>query len=177
MNSNLSKKAQEAANFYDYSGPMEPGMLHLLEEEGFVAGQYEDDVGVDTFGVGQTAENKGKNFFTETYPKYVARAHKLVKGLGSMPQETQNAVLSAVYRGDMGPETAKLLSAGRFKEAADEYLNHAEYKKRRDKDPEDGVVLRMERNADAIAAGEPDVEPRPRTSEMAGGGIRAPRAF
>ena len=68
MNSRTAKMVQEAARYYGYKGPLEPGMVHLIEEEGFVAGNYKDDVGITTAGVGQTEENIGKNFFTETYP-------------------------------------------------------------------------------------------------------------
>lgn len=150
MNSELAKRVQAAADHYGYKGPLEPGMVHLLEEEGFVAGEYDDDVGISTEGVGMTGENKGKNFFTETYPKYMARAAKKVKGFGAFPEDLQNAVLSAVYRGDLGPKTAELLSKGEFDAAADEYLDHKEYKKRKEKNPEDGVVKRMERNAEVM---------------------------
>jgi GH24 family phage-related lysozyme (muramidase) len=173
MNSALTNRVKEAAKYYNYSGPIEPGMVHLLAEEGFSAANYDDDVGIDTQGVGQTAENKGKNFFTETYPKYVARAQKKVKGYETLPQEVQNAVLSGVYRGDLGPDTAKLLSERRFKEAADEYLDHDEYKARKEADPKDGVVLRMKRNSDAMAGadnGERGLEPAP----MAGGSDKRP---
>lgn len=150
MNSALAQRVKQAAAHYGYKGPLEPGMIHLIEEEGFVAGNYDDDVGVDTQGVGQTEENIGQNFFTETYPKYVARAAEKVKGFVNMPQDLQNAVLSAVYRGDLGPDTAKLLSKGEFKAAAEEYLDHEEYKKRKKKNPNDGVVKRMERNRDVM---------------------------
>lgn len=171
MNSALSQRVQAAAAHYGYEGPLEPGMVKIIEEEGFESGEYEDDVGVLTQGVGQTAENKGKNFFTETYPKYLERAAKKVKGLTTMPEQVQGAVLSAVYRGDLGPKAAKLLSEKRYKEAAEEYLDNAEYKKRKKKDPEDGVVLRMQRNADDIASGEQNVEPRLKSSAVAGGGL------
>jgi GH24 family phage-related lysozyme (muramidase) len=147
MNSNLAKRINEAAQHYGYKGPLDPGMVHLIEEEGFVPTEYEDDVGVSTEGVGATAENKGKNFFTEIFPKYEERAARKVKGYTTMPQDLKNAVLSAVYRGDLGPKTAKLLSKGQYAAAAEEYLDHAEYKKRKAKNPDDGVVKRMERNA------------------------------
>jgi len=153
MNSILAKQINEAAKYYNYKGPLEPGMIHLIEEEGFVPEVYKDDrdtVGkkpVETEGVGATAENKGKNFFTEVYPKYEERAARKVKGYTTMPQDLKNAVLSAVYRGDLGPKTAKLLSKGQYAAAAEEYLDHAEYKKRKEKNPDDGVVKRMERNA------------------------------
>ena len=167
MNSALAKRVQEAAKHYNYSGPLEPGMVHLLQEEGFTASNYDDDVGVDTQGVGQTAENKGKNFFTETYPKYVARAQKKVKGYETLSPNLKDAVLSAVYRGDLGPKASKLLSAGRFEEAADEYLDNKEYKKRKKKNPEDGVVLRMERNAATMREEAGNGESRPQPDPMA----------
>jgi len=154
MNSNLAKRVNEAAQFYGYKGPLDPGMIHLIAEEGFEPEEYKDDaekgiagVSVSTQGVGATGENKGKNFFTEIFPKYEALAARRVKGYTNMPQDLKNAVLSAVYRGDLGPETAKLLSKGEYAAAAKEYLNHKEYEKRKKKNPNDGVVQRMERNA------------------------------
>jgi GH24 family phage-related lysozyme (muramidase) len=149
-------------------------MVHLLEEEGFVEGNYADDVGIDTQGVGQTAENKGKNFFTETYPKYVARAQKKVKGYESLSPDLQNAVLSAVYRGDLGPKAAKLLGEGKFKAASKEYLNNKEYKKRKKENPEDGVVLRMERNAAKMAEEAENGRSQPKSAPMAGEGAQRP---
>lgn len=146
----LSKKAKDAIAYYGYDGPLESGMLHLIEEEGFKANDYKDDVGVSTTGVGMTGENKGLNFFTEVYPKYVAEAARRVKGFRDMPEDLQNAVLSGVYRGDLGPDTAELLSNGDYAAAAVEYLDHDEYRERKAADPEDGVVKRMERNRDVI---------------------------
>ena len=147
MNSILAKQINEAAKYYNYKGPLEPGMVHLIEEEGFVPEVYEDDVGVRTEGVGATEENMGKCFFTEVYPKYVARAAERVSGYKDMSEELRNAILSAVYRGDLGPKTAALLSEGCYAEAAEEYLDHAEYRRRKAANPDDGVVKRMERNA------------------------------
>ena len=146
----MSKQVLEAAKHYGYKGLIEPGMAHLIEEEGFVPTEYDDDVGIATEGVGQTGENMGKNFFTETYPKYVDRAQRAVKGYATMSESLQLAILSAVYRGDLGPKTAELLSDGKYEQASKEYLNHKEYKDRKKKNPDDGVVKRMERNAEAM---------------------------
>jgi len=159
----MNEQVVQAAKHYGYRGPIEPGMIHLIQEEGFRPAAYMDDVGVETVGVGATAENMDANFFTETYPKYVDRAQRKVKSYHKLPEEAQLAVLSAVYRGDMGPKTAKLIDEGNFKAAAKEYLNHKEYKERKKEDPEDGVVLRMERNAEAIrsAGGKPKSKPDP----------------
>lgn len=152
-NTPLARRVKAAMDHYGYNGPLESGMIHLIDEEGFVPTTYKDDVGVDTEGVGATGENMGLCFFTEIYPKYVQRSARAVKDYKSMPQELQNAVLSAVYRGDLGPKTAALLSEGRYEAAAEEYLNHAEYRRRKAANPNDGVVKRMERNAAAMAAG------------------------
>ena len=149
MNDLLAKRIKQAADYYGYEGIIEPGMIQLIEEEGFVPENYDDDVGVNTQGVGQTEDNIGQNFFTETYPKYMARSAKRVKGFAEMPEELQGAILSGVYRGDIpkGSNTARLLSEGDYTAAAEEYLNHAEYERRKEANPKDGVVRRMDRNA------------------------------
>lgn len=146
----LSEAVKGALEHYGYDGPLESGMVHLINEEGFVPGQYADDTGVITEGVGATAENIGKNFFTEIYPKFVQKATAKVEGFRDMPEELQNAILSAVYRGDLGDKTAELLSNGDYAGAAVEYLDHQEYRQRKAADPNDGVVKRMERNRDVM---------------------------
>lgn len=167
--SRMNDPVAAAARYYGYRGIIEPGMAHLIREEGFVPGEYADDVGIPTEGVGQTAENMGANFFTETYPKYETRARKKVKNYDKLPEETKNAVLSAVYRGDLGPKAAKLIEQGKFEAAAKEYLNHKEYKQRKRDNPEDGVVKRMERNAEAIRRA--DGESRSKSDSVARKGV------
>ncbi len=132
---------------------IDPIAAHIIEEEGFVPGVYKDHKGIPTEGVGLTGEFIGKNFFTEVMPVFEQRARKMVSGYDQMPEPVRKAVISAIYRGDMGPKTAELLSARRYKEAAREYLNHAEYKGLKRNNPTNGVVGRMERNAAAFASG------------------------
>ena len=139
-----------AAKYYNQK-IIDPAAAHLIREEGFVPGVYKDDKGIDTEGVGLTGEFIGKNFFTEVIPVFEDRARKKVKGYDTLPDEPKAAILSAVYRGDLGPKTAALINEGKPEQAAKEYLNHKEYKTRKRKDPDDGVVRRMERNAQAIA--------------------------
>ena len=138
-----------AAKANGYKGVIDPVARHLIHEEGFVEGAYADDVGVKTRGVGQTGEWMGKNLFTEVIPHFENKSRKVVPGYDELPDNVRGAILSAVYRGDLSKDhdTAKLLRAGKGAEAADEYLNHAEYKERLAKNPEDGVVKRMQRNA------------------------------
>lgn len=141
---------KEAMKYYGQKGAVDPMAEHIIREEGFVPGIYKDDVGVDTEGIGLTGQFVGKNFFTEVLPVFEQRSRKAVSSYNKQPFEVQKAIMSAVYRGDMGPATAKLLDAGEYKKAATEYLNHAEYRKRKRKNPDDGVVKRMERNAKAF---------------------------
>ena len=143
----------KAAEANGYKGPIDPVVRHLIHEEGFVDGAYADDVGVKTIGVGQTGEWMDKNLFTEVIPHFENKSREVVPGYDELPDNVRGAVLSAVYRGDLAENhtTAKLLRQGKGMEAAREYLNHAEYRQRLAKDPEDGVVKRMQRNAREFA--------------------------
>jgi GH24 family phage-related lysozyme (muramidase) len=141
---------EEAARHFNFKGPIDPVAAHVIMEEGFVPAIYKDDVGVETFGVGQTKEYLDKDFFTEVFPAKEREVKKKIPGYDGMGNELKAAVMSAHYRGDLGPKTVKLLNEGKFEEAAKEYLNHGEYRKRRAKDKDDGVVQRMERNARAM---------------------------
>lgn len=130
---------------------------------------YKDDVGVYTIGIGhkigdgsKAARNKWvKKHGHSISPKF---AEKLfdnqldlhldrVKGIFGLTfndfTDSQSAVLIDIsYRGDLLPdmEWVNLLKRGKNIEAANEYLDHQEYKKRK-KRGRDGVVKRMERNA------------------------------
>ena len=67
--------------------------------------------------------------------------------------DQQAAVLLDIsYRGDLLPKMnwVKLLQKGENIKAANEYLDHKEYKRRK-KNGRDGVVKRMERNAEILA--------------------------
>lgn len=138
---------REAAKYYGHSGIIDPTAYHLIREEGFVPTIYEDDKGIPTEGVGLTGEFIGKNFFSEVMPEFENRARRRVEGYDMLPDEVRSAVLSGVYRGDLGPKTAELMSEGKWEAAAKEYLNHKGYKDRKSKDKDDGVVQRMDRNA------------------------------
>lgn len=151
---------QAAAQHYGYRGPIDPIAHHIIHEEGFVAGQYDDHKGIATFGVGiADPELQDKNFFTEVLPIYTERARKATKNYANLPESVQAAVVSMAYRGDWGPNTKKRLAKGDLKGAAKEYLDHAEYRKGKRKNAtgeERAVALRMLRNARAL---DPEVRP------------------
>lgn len=143
-----------AARYYGFRGPISPIARHIIHEEGFVAGEYDDHKGVSTFGVGVAREElKDKNFFTEVLPEYEEQARKATKGYVSLPEEAQAAIVSMAYRGDWGKKTRAKLNKGDLKGAAKEYLDHGEYRKGKGRNAtpeEQAVAARMERNAKAL---------------------------
>lgn len=60
------------------------------------------------------------------------KAIDLVSSYSKLPGNTQRALINACYRGELSrkgtPNTLNLMNAGKWIEAAEEYLNHAEYK-------------------------------------------------
>lgn len=51
-------------------------------------------------------------------------ATKRIPAYNTFDQNTKNAIVNALYRGDLGPKTIKLINAKDWKAAAVEYLNH-----------------------------------------------------
>lgn len=75
-------------------------------------------------------------------------AKRLVKSYDTLPIETQQALVNACFRGELGidktPDTLRLMNAGKWSAAADEYLNYDEYKTAK---PDSNIRRRMEWNA------------------------------
>jgi GH24 family phage-related lysozyme (muramidase) len=51
-------------------------------------------------------------------------AAKVIPAYDTFDQNTKNAIVNALYRGDLGPKTIKLINAKDWKSAALEYMNH-----------------------------------------------------
>ena len=121
-----------------------------VEEEGYVAGYYKDDKGIETGGVGQTGKWKGKTF-TETFKAHEEDARRMVKNFDKIPEYLQAELIQITYRGDLrqSPNTRKLINQGKYKEAAKELLDNKEYKSRKSKG-DDGVTKRLEDLHDAM---------------------------
>ena len=110
--------------------------------------------GSDTIAYGHKIQ-KGENFskglsdsdalklLEKDVGKKINVAKSQIKNFDTLPLTVRIAVLNALYRGDMGPKTMKLLDQNKFADAAREYLNHREYKTTGNK----GVKKRMEWNA------------------------------
>lgn len=106
-----------------------PGERRVLEVEGYVPQVYLDTKGIPTRGVGQTGEYMRKPF-RESYQDHVEKARGMTHGFDLLPDYLQNEIVQSVYRGDWGmsKNTRDLLEAGLVREAAKEFLDHAEYK-------------------------------------------------
>ena len=102
----------------------------VVEEEGYVDGEYEDSKGVRTSGVGQTGEWIEKGF-EAAFTHHVDRAKERFPAWDSFPEDLQAELIVAEYRGDLGisTKTVRHINAGNWEEAADEFLRHGDYTK------------------------------------------------
>lgn len=136
-------------------GELTPLQRAIVLEEGYVDSVYEDDAAsrgigkknVKTRGVGQTGEFMDMTF-KEALAIKVEEVKKRIPGYDSLNEDQQIAMVSLHYRGDLdqSPTFRDLWNKGEHEKAAEELLNHAEYKKRKSSGKPDGVVKRLEHN-------------------------------
>ena len=122
----------------------------LFAYEGFRSKPYKDSKGKWTIGVGHLIGDgsdeayKKSPFYNKTISKEAAiklakaelsdRLPKIVSlignGLFDMQPNTQNQLIASFYRGGItgSPKTLKLIRAGKFQDAGDEFLNNDEYR-------------------------------------------------
>jgi LysM repeat protein len=86
---------------------------------------------------------------------YKPRVEELFPNFAQYPAEVQGTLISSAYRGAItgSPKTVDLINAGKYEEAAKEYINRKDYRDARL--PENiknygGIADRMDREADAI---------------------------
>jgi GH24 family phage-related lysozyme (muramidase) len=107
-----------------------------------------DTKGITTYGVGQTNEYMDMPF-SEVYAEHEEDARRMLPGYDAYPEYLQAEIMSAAYRGDLGgsPTFRRLMNAGKYEEAAVEFLNHQEYLK-----PETsmGIKKRLRKVQDAV---------------------------
>ena len=122
----------------------------VVEEEGYVATPYLDTKGVLTQGVGQTGEWIEKGF-EAAFQHHVDRTQQRIPNLQELPDNLQAELIQAEYRGDLGqsPTFLKLFNQGFYNTAAQEFLDHDEY--RESKEANSGVHKRMQRVSDAVS--------------------------
>lgn len=142
---------------------------------------YLDDKGYWTIGVGHLLGSEAKkNFWVQNRIKqgksttlsrpealaqfkqdlekhYNLAQRKFQKEWYKFPDELKAVLVDISFRGDLEKPGVvdfafiDLIKRGQYKQAAREYLDHTEYKQRKSKKKPDGVVKRMNRNANIIA--------------------------
>ncbi len=124
-------------------------MVPVIEWEGYTDGEYKDTKGITTTGVGQTGKYKEMAFPQVFYQKK-AELLKYTPSLSSLPDEVQDALLVANYRGDWAgsPKTRTLFEKGEYGKAAKEFLDNEEYRTT----SSEGIKKRFEYVADTIAS-------------------------
>lgn len=129
--------------------PLTPQEQHLVSLEGFSHGYYLDSEGVPTRGVGQTGEYMHQSF-PETAQHFIEKTQGLVPAYNELPEYLQLRLFDSTYRGGLSgsPLTLEHINAGRWDQAATEFLNNQEY--RDAVATGSGVAPRMEATAAAM---------------------------
>lgn len=143
---------------------------YIREHEGYSDVMYDDGKGNWTIGIGhllsRSEYEKYKNrilsdeeiqeiFKRDLKQKIAAAKREFGSQFDSFSDDLKIAIVDGYFRSDLpkSPRTIKLLKAGRFKEAAIEYLDHDEYRASKSgKSGMGGIAPRMERNAAIMAA-------------------------
>lgn len=130
-------------------GTLTAAQRRVVELEGFVNVPYLDKGG-KAIGVGQTGEFLTKTF-KESFKIHEDRVRKSIPSYDTLPEPLKAELVQAEYRGDIGisPKFRKLFNAGKFSEAATEFLNNDEFKS---PDTLRGIKTRMQSVADAVRA-------------------------
>ena len=84
---------------------------------------------------------------TRGIEQHERKAVQLIPKFNQYPKYVRSAILNAIYRGDLGPNTRKLINQGKWKDVSVEYLNHPNYT---NPGRFKGVVQRMKSNAEAF---------------------------
>jgi len=153
---------RELVKGWEGTGPMVNGM-HVAYDDASpkVATKSNSSIrGTLTIGYGTTktvypelkpgmkiSTKKAEELLTKGIVEHEAKARRLVKKFDSYPAYVRQAILNAVYRGDLGPKTAEAINSGQWSKVSGMYLDHPNYKNP-GKFP--GVVKRMKSNAEAF---------------------------
>lgn len=139
-----------------YGVELTPIQERIVKLEGYSPDIYEDDKGIKTTGVGQTGSFMSMSPL-EAIDWHIKDTARLVKNFDVYPVEVQTELVQLRYRGDIKESYnwLRLFNEGNYKEASKELLNHQEYRQRKTKFFDDGVVKRLEQASKVIGAYEP----------------------
>jgi GH24 family phage-related lysozyme (muramidase) len=100
---------------------------------------------------------KAEQLLTKGIADHEAKARRLVSKYDTYPAYVREAILNAIYRGDLGPKTIAAINKGQWDNVATMYLQHPNYTS-----PGKfvGVVKRMKSNADAFTRYAKEIKPK-----------------
>jgi GH24 family phage-related lysozyme (muramidase) len=93
------------------------------------------------------SKTQAEDLLVKGIEQHERKAIQLIPKFNTYPKYVRAAILNAIYRGDLGPNTRKLINQGKWKDASIEYLKHKNYT---NPGKFTGVVKRMKSNADAF---------------------------
>ncbi len=99
----------------------------------------------EDFSKGLT-DSEAERLLEKDIREKIKLARSKMPNFDGMPLTIKLAIINALFRGDMGPKTMRLLSQNKFADAAKEYLNHAEYRSTKNI----GVKKRMQWNYNVL---------------------------
>ena len=120
-----------------HGGPSDPtiGYGHSLQDKQKSREKFArvlPDVNFDdvTTGKSRLTPEQAQALFDDDTAENIAKVRQIVPDLDDYTPEGQKGLYSSTYRGVLGgsPDAIKLLRAGEFDKAADELLNHNEYR-------------------------------------------------
>jgi len=95
---------------------------------------------------------KREELFNIDLKNKTEQAKKLIKNYDSLSPDLQYELIQLNYRGDLvqSPTTRRLINEGKFEEAAEELLNHEEYKALKAQNIDNSITRRLEAARDAL---------------------------
>ena len=142
------KPGRKGYAYKDHKGNLTIGIGHLVTRNDPVLKRVAgENYSVVVSGRRPLDERQIQKLFDHDLQAKVKLAKRKVTNFDNLPKSAQNAIVDGFFRGDLSksPKTLGLMNSGDFKAAAEEYLNHDEYRK--SKKAGTGVAPRMERNA------------------------------
>ena len=138
----------------------------IRQAEGLRLEPYKDTKGYDTIGYGHLlVDGRTGNISVDRIDKKDAEqllekdvqvrlkeVNRLLPDFKNFPEDAQQAIFSEYYRGSIGKSdvTRALINAGRYKEAAKEYLNNDEYREAKKDGKLGGITKRFEAVSEAL---------------------------
>ena len=129
--------------------PLSASEAHIASVEGYSLETYDDTKGVKTVGFGQTGEFSGMPF-DEVVSTFENRTRGIIPAYDSLPEALQLRLLDSTYRGGISgsEDTLKHVNAGRWQEAATEFLDHGDF--RNSQAGNGAIAERMQTTSDAM---------------------------